>query len=56
MGPVLALIVIVVGRTLPESPRSLMTHGRRRGGREELAKIEEAAIKAGKRSTPVDDS
>jgi MFS family permease len=28
MGPVLALIVIVVGRTLPESPRWLMTHGR----------------------------
>ena len=28
MGPVLALVVIVVGRTLPESPRWLMTHGR----------------------------
>ena len=27
MGPVLALVVIVVGRTLPESPRWLMTHG-----------------------------
>ncbi len=28
MGPVLALVVIVVGRTLPESPRWLLTHGR----------------------------
>jgi hypothetical protein len=28
MGPLLALIVLVVGRTLPESPRWLMTHGR----------------------------
>ena len=28
MGPVLALVVIFVGRTLPESPRWLMTHGR----------------------------
>ena len=28
MGPVLALVVIVVARTLPESPRWLMTHGR----------------------------
>ena len=28
MGPVLAIVVIVVARTLPESPRWLMTHGR----------------------------
>ena len=33
MGPVLALVVIVVGRTLPESPRWLMSPRPRRGGR-----------------------
>ncbi len=56
MGPVLALIVIVVGRTLPESPRWLMTHGRVEEAEKELAKIEEAAIKAGQTLDPVDDS
>ena len=56
MGPVLALIVIVVGRTLPESPRWLMTHGRVEEAEREMRKIEEAAIKAGQSPTPVPDS
>ncbi len=56
MGPVLALIVIVVGRTLPESPRWLMTHGRVDEAEAELAKIEEAVRKSGGELTPVDDS
>jgi MFS family permease len=56
MGPVLALIVIVVGRTLPESPRWLMTHGRVEEAEKELGKIEDAAIKAGQTLEPVDDS
>ncbi len=47
MGPVLALVVIIVGRTLPESPRWLMTHGRVEEAERELAKIEEAAMQGG---------
>jgi MFS family permease len=56
MGPVLALVVIIVGRTLPESPRWLMTHDRVEEAELELAKIEEAARKAGQTVEPVDDS
>jgi MFS family permease len=56
MGPVLALIVIVVGRTLPESPRWLMTHGRMEEAEAELKKIEDAVRKSGQELEPVDDS
>jgi MFS family permease len=56
MGPVLALIVIVVGRTLPESPRWLMTHGRIEEAEAELKKIEHAVSAAGQALDPVLDS
>jgi len=56
MGPVLALIVLVVGRTLPESPRWLMTHGRVEEAETELRKIEQAAEKAGQQLEPIPDS
>jgi len=56
MGPVLALIVIVVGRTLPESPRWLMTHGREEEAEEQLRKIEDAVRASGQELADVDDS
>ncbi len=56
MGPVLALVVLIVGRTFPESPRWLMTHGRVEEAERELAKIEDAARKSGQTLAPIDDS
>jgi MFS family permease len=56
MGPVLALVVLYVGRTLPESPRWLMTHGRVEEAEAELKKIEDAARKSGQTLEPLDDS
>jgi MFS family permease len=55
-APVLALIVIVVGRTLPESPRWLMTHGRLKEAEEQIKKIEDAVRGSGQTLAEVPDS
>jgi MFS family permease len=47
LGPVLALVVIIVGRLLPESPRWPMTHDRTGEAEKQMAKIEAAARKSG---------
>src|SRR5262245_63231343 len=47
LGPVLALVVIFVGRTLPESPSWLITPGRAQEAEKELAKIEEIVRSSG---------
>jgi MFS family permease len=55
-GPALAIVIIVVRRNLPESPRWLITHGRVQEAEEAIRKIEEAAERDGQRLEPVPQS
>lgn len=56
LGPALALVILLVRRNLPESPRWLLTHGRKQEAEEVIKHIEDMAQQAGQAIEPVDDS
>lgn len=53
LGPVLGLIIIMVRRTIPESPRWLMTHSRQREAERTVDEIERRAVAQGIELAPV---
>ena len=56
IGPVLGLIIIFIRRTIPESPRWLMTHGRNDEAEKTVDEIEERVRRQGIEIKPVDES
>jgi MFS family permease len=56
VGPTLAIVILVVRRNLPESPRWLITHGREREAEEAIRRIEEAALRDRQHLDPVPES
>jgi MFS family permease len=55
LGPVIGLVVIFLRRTLPESPRWLMTHGRQAEAERTVAEIEHRTASGGRKLPPVSD-
>src|SRR3954447_3344949 len=56
LGPVLGLVILVVRRHLPESPRWQVMHGREREAEESISFIEHEVEQTGKQLPPVDES
>jgi MFS family permease len=56
IGPVLGLVIIFVRRTIPESPRWLMTHGHAAEAEATVDEIEERVRARGHELKPVDES
>lgn len=55
LGPVFALVILLVRRNLPESPRWLLTHGRQQEAEEVIGRIEDMAKRSGQTIELVDD-
>lgn len=55
VGPALAIVIVVVRRTLPESPRWLLTHGRSEQAEHNMALIEKAVTDATGQPLPAVD-
>ncbi|GAC1397000.1 MAG: MFS transporter [Chloroflexota bacterium] len=56
LGPIAGLVIIYLRRTIPESPRWLMTHGREDEAERIVDEIEERIRREGKTLEPVPDS
>jgi MFS family permease len=56
LGPVLGLVILLVRRNLPESPRWQIMNGRRQAAEESISYIEHEVEKSGKTLPPVDQS
>jgi MFS family permease len=56
IGPVIGIVVLFIRRTIPESPRWLMTHGREAEAEQVVSQIEERVRRSGRQLVPVPDS
>ncbi|MGH3772999.1 MAG: MFS transporter [Pseudonocardiaceae bacterium] len=56
IGPVLGLVILLVRRNLPESPRWQVMNGREQAAEESISFIEHEVARSGKTVPPVDES
>ncbi|MGH7882635.1 MAG: MFS transporter [Candidatus Dormibacteraceae bacterium] len=56
LGPILSVVIILVRRNLPESPRWQIMHGREAEAERSIAEIEAAVERSGHSLEPIDES